>query len=49
LHTTDVFQLAAAVLASRQQPTAMELVCLDALLVIAAEKKGFHVTGYSER
>ncbi|MDH3287363.1 MAG: hypothetical protein OEP48_06525 [Betaproteobacteria bacterium] len=48
MHATDALQLAAAVL-SGQQPLAMELVCLDARLVIAAEKEGFHVTGYSER
>jgi hypothetical protein len=49
LHATNALQLAAAVLASRQQPSDMEFVCLDARFVIAAGKEGFHVTGYSER
>lgn len=49
LRAADALQLAAAVLASRQQPSAMEFVCLDARLVIAAEKEGFHVTGHAAR
>ncbi len=49
LRAVDALQLAAAILASRQRPSAMEFVCLDARLVIAAEKEGFHVIGQSER
>lgn len=49
LRAADALQLAAAVLASRQQPSALEFVCLDARLAIAAEKEGFHVTGHAAR
>ena len=49
LRAADALQLAAAILASRQQPSTMEFVCLDQRLAIAAEKEGFRVTGHSER
>jgi predicted nucleic acid-binding protein len=45
LRAADAFQLAAAILASRQQPSSMEFVCLDKRLVVAAEKEGFRATG----
>jgi len=49
LRAADALQLAAGVLASRQRPSAMEFVCLDARLAMAAEKEGFRVIGDSER
>lgn len=45
LRAADAFQLAAAILASRQHPSSMEFVCLDKRLVVAAEKEGFRATG----
>lgn len=47
LRAADALQLAAAVLASRQQPSTIEFVCLDARLGTAAEKEGFRVIGAS--
>lgn len=43
LRAADALQLAAAILASRQQPSNMEFVCLDRRLGVAAEKEGFRV------
>jgi len=43
LRAADALQLAAAILASRQQPSNMEFVCLDRRLAVAAEKEGFRV------
>lgn len=45
LRAADALQLAAAILASRQQPSSMEFVCLDRRLAVAAEKEGFRVKG----
>lgn len=45
LRAADALQLAAAILASRQQPSSMEFVCLDKRLAVPAEKEGFRVTG----
>jgi len=44
LRAADALQLAAGILASRQQPSSMEFVCLDNRLAVAAEKEGFRVT-----
>lgn len=43
LRVADALQLAAAVLASRQRPSSVEFVCLDARLATAAENEGFRV------
>lgn len=45
LRAADALQLAAAILASRQQPSSVEFVCLDKRLAVAAEKEGFRVKG----
>jgi predicted nucleic acid-binding protein len=45
LRAADALQLAGAILASRQEPSSMEFVCLDKRLAVAAEKEGFRVTG----
>jgi predicted nucleic acid-binding protein len=43
LRAADSLQLAAAVLASEGRPSALEFVCLDDRLVIAAQREGFPV------
>lgn len=46
LHTLragDALQLAAAIVASRQRPAAVEFVCLDRRLAAAAEIEGFRL------
>ena len=43
LRAADSLQLAAAFLASEGRPSALEFVCLDDRLVIAAQREGFMV------
>jgi len=46
LHTLragDALQLASAIIASRQRPSAIEFVCLDRRLAAAAEVEGFRL------
>jgi uncharacterized protein len=43
LRAADSLQLAAATMASRNQPPPLEFVCLDKRLCLAAEREGFNV------
>ncbi|MBM3502828.1 MAG: type II toxin-antitoxin system VapC family toxin [Alphaproteobacteria bacterium] len=43
LRASDAFQLGAAIIASRHQPAAIEIVCLDHRLTVAAGREGFAV------
>ncbi len=43
LRAADALQLAAAIAAAEQEPSALELVCLDERLRQAAQKEGFRV------
>jgi predicted nucleic acid-binding protein len=48
LRAADALQLAAAVLGSEEQPSALALVTLDDRLAEAAEREGFRVIGERE-
>lgn len=43
LRSSDSLQLAAALLASEQRPSSLDLVCLDGRLALAAQREGFNV------
>jgi predicted nucleic acid-binding protein len=43
LRAADSLQLAAATMASRNQPTSLDFVCLDKRLCLAAQREGFNV------
>jgi predicted nucleic acid-binding protein len=45
LRAADSLQLAAALIASDQDPRSLEFVCLDVRLTRAAQREGFHVLG----
>jgi len=45
LRATDSLQLAAALIASDQDPRSLEFVCLDVRLTRAAQREGFQVLG----
>jgi len=45
LHAADSLQLAAAIIASKNRPSVLGFVCLDARLVAAARREGFNVLG----
>ncbi|MGH8755746.1 MAG: hypothetical protein ACREU0_08000, partial [Burkholderiales bacterium] len=43
ISSADALQLAAAILASENQPSSLDFVCLDARLAMIAEREGFNV------
>lgn len=43
LTAADSFQLAAALIAGEHRPSSLDFVCLDARLVLAAQREGFTV------
>jgi len=43
LRAADALQLAAAIVASEQNPPTLQFVCLDERLTVAAEREGFKV------
>lgn len=43
LRTLDAFQLAAALIAAQEEPSSLEIVCLDERLTAAAQREGFTV------
>lgn len=43
LRAADALQLAAAMIVSENRPSALEFVCLDERLILAAQREGFNL------